>query len=140
MAKTLLRRANDELSGMSEVVTSSGPDWTIVRFLAPKNGPARGRLRQGFFGTDRLGFAVTRTDIAAFAAAQVDDPRYVGAAPSRTNPNAVSRTAEFGSDVSRGPARSAGRAPGACGVGAVPRARPAVDARRPGGGAGILSP
>jgi putative NADH-flavin reductase len=85
MAKTFLRRAYDELIGMSEVVMSSGLDWTIVRFLAPKDGPARRRLRQGFFGSDRLGFAVTRADIAAFTAAQVDDPRYVGAAPAISN-------------------------------------------------------
>ena len=85
MAKTLLRRAYDELIGMSEIVMTSGLDWTIVRFLAPKNGPARSRLRQGFFGTDRLGFAVTRADIAAFTAAQVDDRRYVGAAPAISN-------------------------------------------------------
>lgn len=55
MAKTLLRRACDELTGMSQIVMTSGLDWTIVRFLAPKDGPARGRLRQGFYGHDRLG-------------------------------------------------------------------------------------
>jgi hypothetical protein len=82
MAKTFLRRAYDEMVGMSQAVTTSGLDWTIVRFLAPKGGPARGELRQGFYGTDRLGFNVTRADIARFTAAQVDDPRYVGAAPA----------------------------------------------------------
>ncbi len=85
MAKAFLRRAYDELVGMSQVVMSSGLDWTIVRFLAPKDGPARGQLRQGFYGSDRLGLSVTRADIAAFTAAQVDDPRYVGAAPAISN-------------------------------------------------------
>ena len=85
MAKTFLRRAYDEIVGMSRAVTTSGLDWTIVRFLAPKDGPAKGKLRTGFFGTDRLGFAVTRADIAAFTAAQVDDPRYIGAAPAISN-------------------------------------------------------
>jgi nucleoside-diphosphate-sugar epimerase len=85
MAKTLLRRAYDEMVGMSQAVTTSGLDWTIVRFLAPKDGPARGSGRQGFYGTDRLGFNVARADIAAFTAAQVDDPRYVGAAPAISN-------------------------------------------------------
>ncbi len=85
MAKTLLRRAYDELVGMSEIVMSSGLDWTIVRFLAPKDGPAKGNVRHGFYGTDKLGFTVTRADIAAFTAAQVDDPRYVGAAPGISN-------------------------------------------------------
>ena len=85
MAKTFLRRAYDELVGMSEVVTASGLDWTIVRFLAPKDGPAKGRVRQGFYGSDKLGFNVTRADIAAFTAAQVDDDRYIGAAPAISN-------------------------------------------------------
>jgi putative NADH-flavin reductase len=85
MAKTFLRRAYDELVGMSQIVMTSELDWTIVRFLAPKDGPARGRLRKGFFGHDRLGFNVTRADIAAFTAAQVDDRHYIGAAPAISN-------------------------------------------------------
>ena len=85
MARTFLRRAHDELVGMSEVVMSSGLDWTIVRFLAPKDGPAKGWVRQGFYGSDKLGFNVTRADIAAFTAAQVDDDRYIGAAPTISN-------------------------------------------------------
>jgi putative NADH-flavin reductase len=85
MAKTFLRRAYDELVGMSEIVMTSGLDWTIVRFLAPKDGPTCGQLRQGFYGHDKLGFNVTRADIAAFTAARVDDDRYLGAAPAISN-------------------------------------------------------
>jgi putative NAD(P)-binding protein len=64
---------------------TSGLDWTIVRFLAPKDGAARGQLREGFYGRDSLGFSITRADIAAFTAAQVDDDRYIGAAPAVSN-------------------------------------------------------
>jgi uncharacterized protein YbjT (DUF2867 family) len=85
MAKSFLRRAYDELVGMSQVVMGSGLDWTIVRFLQPKDGPAKGTVRHGFYGTDKLSFGVTRADIAAFTAAQVDDPSYVGAAPAISN-------------------------------------------------------
>jgi hypothetical protein len=85
MAKTFLRRAYDELVGMTQVVTTDDLDWTIVRFLAPKDGPARGTVRQGFYGTDKLGFTVTRADIAAFTAAQVDDDRYIRRAPAISN-------------------------------------------------------
>jgi putative NADH-flavin reductase len=85
MAKRFLRRAYDELVGMSEIVTSSGLDWTIVRFLAPKDGPVKGTVRHGFYGQDKLGFNVSRADIAAFTAAQVDDHRYIGAAPAISN-------------------------------------------------------
>jgi hypothetical protein len=85
MAKTFVRRAYDEITGMSQAVMNSGLDWTIVRFLAPKDGPATGEVRAGFYGIDKLGFAVTRADIAAFTAAQVNDRRYVGAAPGISN-------------------------------------------------------
>jgi putative NADH-flavin reductase len=85
MAKTFLRRAYDEITGMSQTVMNSGLDWTIVRFTAPKDGAAKGKLRVGFFGTDKLGMAVTRADIAAFTAAQVNDTRYIKAAPAISN-------------------------------------------------------
>ncbi len=85
MAKRFLRRAYDELVGMSQIVMGSGLDWTIVRFLQPKDGPAKGTVRHGFYGTDKLSFGVTRADIAAFTAAQVDDPSYIGASPAISN-------------------------------------------------------
>jgi NAD(P)H-binding len=85
IAKTFLRRAYDELVGMSQIVMGSGLDWTIVRFLQPKDGPAKGTVRNGFYGSDKLSFGITRADIAAFTAAQVDDPRYIGAAPAISN-------------------------------------------------------
>ena len=85
MAKTFLRRAYHELVGMSQIVMTAGLDWTVVRFLAPKDGPAKGTLRQGFYGTDKLGFNITRADIGAFTAAQVDDTRYLGRAPAISN-------------------------------------------------------
>ena len=37
----LLRKG---LVGMSEIITASGLDWTMVRFLAPNDGPARARF------------------------------------------------------------------------------------------------
>ena len=85
MAKTFLRRAYDELTGISQIVMTSGLDWTIVRYIAPKDGPARNRVREGFYGTDKLGFTITRADIAAFVAAQIDNNRYAGRAPAISN-------------------------------------------------------
>jgi nucleoside-diphosphate-sugar epimerase len=81
MPRTFMRRAYDEIIGMSDPVKASDLDWTIVRFIAPKNTP-KGSTRVGFFGSDRLGFAVGRADIAAFTAAQVDDETYIGRAPA----------------------------------------------------------
>ncbi|MXP23522.1 NAD(P)H-binding protein [Gordonia sp. HNM0687] len=85
MGRTMYPRAYRELLGMTDLITNSGLRWTIIRFTAPKDGPAVGDLRVGFFGTDKIGFAVTRADIADFTAAQVDDDRYAGAAPAISN-------------------------------------------------------
>jgi len=85
MPRTFMRRAYDEVTGMSGLVIASGLDWTIVRFIAPKNTPKQSRVRAGFFGTDQLGFAVSRADIAAFTAAQVDEATYIRRAPAISN-------------------------------------------------------
>src|SRR3954451_22635736 len=47
MAKTFLPRTYDEIVGMSQAVTSSGLDWTIVRFLAPQGRSRRGEAAEG---------------------------------------------------------------------------------------------
>src|SRR4051794_29799351 len=49
MAKSFLRRAYDELVGMSDIVMGSGLDWTIVRFLQPRT--ARPRAPSGTAST-----------------------------------------------------------------------------------------
>lgn len=85
MPRTFMPRAYEEITGMTGQIMRSGLDWTVVRFIAPKDTPAQGRLRVGFFGTDKLGFSVSRADIAAFTAAQVDDDTYVGRAPAISN-------------------------------------------------------
>jgi putative NADH-flavin reductase len=82
LPRTFMRRAYDEITGMTGQVMRSGLDWTVVRFIAPKNIPKQANPRVGFFDTDKLGFAVSRAGIAAFTAAQVDDGTYVGRAPA----------------------------------------------------------
>ncbi|MDO8106396.1 NAD(P)H-binding protein [Isoptericola sp. b441] len=84
MPRTFMPRAYEEIRGMTGPVMRSDLDWTIVRFIAPKDTP-KGNVRTGFFGTDKLGFAVSRADIAAFTAAQVDDATYVRRAPAISN-------------------------------------------------------
>jgi hypothetical protein len=41
LARTFLRRAYNEMVQMSKAITTSDLDWTIVRFMAPRNGPRR---------------------------------------------------------------------------------------------------
>jgi putative NADH-flavin reductase len=90
MGRTFLPRAYKELLAMSRLIMSSGVTWTIVRFTAPKDGAKKATadgsgLRIGFYGTDKIGFPVTRADIAAFTAAQVDDDTYANRAPAISN-------------------------------------------------------
>lgn len=85
LGRTFLRRAYDELTGVSDLIMRSGLDWTIVRFTAPTDGEKTGKVRAGFYGTDRIGFQITRADIAAFTAAQVDSHLYVCRVPAISN-------------------------------------------------------
>jgi nucleoside-diphosphate-sugar epimerase len=85
MGRTGLPRAYQELIGITDLIRNAGVNWTIVRFTAPNNKPNNGKLRVGFYGTDRIGFAVSRADIAAFTARQVDDNSYLNRAPAIIN-------------------------------------------------------
>lgn len=85
MPRTFMRRAYDEILGMTDPVKASDLDWTIVRFIAPQDTAKQDTLRVGFFGTDKLGFAVSRANIAAFTAGQVDDTTYLRRAPAISN-------------------------------------------------------
>lgn len=85
MGRTFLSRAYRELLEMSEIVTSSELDWTIARFTRPVDGAAKGTVRAGFLGVDRIGASITRADIAAFLLDQVADARFSRAAPAISN-------------------------------------------------------
>jgi hypothetical protein len=81
----LIPGALREVQGISEVVTTSGLDWTLARITAPIDIPTHGTLRAGFLGRDRVGAPMARTDIAAFLVDQLVDDTYVGAAPAISN-------------------------------------------------------
>lgn len=85
MGRFFLKRAYKELLGMTDLIKRSGLNWTIVRFTAPQNRPKPGHLRVGFYGTNKIGFTVSRADVAAFTASQVDDDAYIGRAPAISN-------------------------------------------------------
>lgn len=78
-------RVYRQMVGMHEVVTGSGLDWTIVRFLHRRTGGARGLKQVGFLGDDPVGFSAVEVDIARFTAAQVLDTAYIGTAPAVSN-------------------------------------------------------
>ena len=85
MGRLLLPRAYRELLAMSQIVIDSDLEWTIARFTRPTDGPAKGTVRAGFLGRDKLGSAITRADIATFLLDQLEDTRFIRAAPAISN-------------------------------------------------------
>lgn len=85
LPRTFMPNAYREVTGMYEAVANSSLRWTIVRFLAPNNSRKQERLRVGFFGKDTIGFRVSRANIAAFTAEQVDSSAFIGRAPAISN-------------------------------------------------------
>ena len=81
----LIPGALEEVQGISEVVSTSGLDWTLARMFAPVDIPSNGTLRAGFLGRDDIGTPMARTDVAAFLVDQLTDDRFVGAAPAISN-------------------------------------------------------
>ncbi|WP_127782452.1 NAD(P)H-binding protein [Rhodococcus sp. X156] len=82
LTRTLLPRAYREVVGMSNAVMRTSLDWTIVRVILPTGGPGVGVRHVGFFGTDRIGWQVSKADLATFTADQVDSRRFLRAAPA----------------------------------------------------------
>jgi putative NADH-flavin reductase len=85
MARVAFPNALTELVGMTEAVTSSDLDWTIARITSPNDRPAKGTVRAGFLGRDRVGSAMSRADIASFLVGQLTDDTYHRAAPAISN-------------------------------------------------------
>jgi hypothetical protein len=70
---------------MTKVVTDSDLDWTIARITNPTDKASKGTLRVGYLGRDKVGSAMSRTDIAAFLTAQLNDTSNLKAAPAISN-------------------------------------------------------
>jgi putative NADH-flavin reductase len=80
IAGLFLKQAKDEIVEVGKVVTASDLDWTIVRILAPKDTAFTGKVKVTF-GNQKIGFAVSREDIAAFMLKQVTDNTYIRSMP-----------------------------------------------------------
>jgi putative NADH-flavin reductase len=85
MAKVMFPNALTELRGMTAAVTGSDLDWTIARITNPTDKPPTGTIRAGYLGVDKVGSAMSRTDIAAFLVRQLTDSTYLRAAPAISN-------------------------------------------------------
>lgn len=85
MAGLTMPNAMAELVGMTNAVTSSDLDWTIARITNPTDKPAKGTIRAGFLGRDKVGSAMSRADIASFLIDQLTDDSYQRAMPAISN-------------------------------------------------------
>ncbi len=72
--------AKKEMVEIGKLVQASGLDWTLVRFMAPKDTPYIGTIKVGF-GDVKMSFAISREDIGAFMVEQVESRQYLNSMP-----------------------------------------------------------
>lgn len=80
IAGIALKQAKNEMIAVGELVSMSRADWTMVRFMAPKNTPYTGKVKVGF-GDVKMSFDISREDIAAFMVEQVESTQYLNSMP-----------------------------------------------------------
>jgi len=80
VAGIALKQAKNEMIAIGELVSKSGLDWTMVRFMAPKNTSYTGNVKVGY-GDVKMSFAISREDIGAFMVEQVESRKYVRSMP-----------------------------------------------------------
>lgn len=80
MAGIALTMAKKEMLEIGKLVQTSGLDWTLVRFMAPKNTPYTGNVKVGF-GDAKMSFAISREDIGSFMVEQIESRQYLYSMP-----------------------------------------------------------
>ena len=80
MAKLFFPKPYKEIVEMGKIVRNSGIDWTIVRIIAPHNKPATGNIKVSF-GDRKLGFGISRDDIAQFILEAAETGSYIRSMP-----------------------------------------------------------
>lgn len=85
VARVLFPNGYAEIISMTRAITASDLDWTVARIIRPTDESAKRTARSGFLGVDKVGWTMTRADIATFMVAQIADRRYVRALPAISN-------------------------------------------------------
>jgi putative NADH-flavin reductase len=80
MAKIFLPKAYKEIVEIGKAVSSSDLDWTIVRFIAPKDWTAKGQVKVTF-GDKKIKLGISRADIGDFILKQTNDNQYIHSMP-----------------------------------------------------------
>jgi putative NADH-flavin reductase len=80
MARLIFPKPYKEIVEIGKIITASDLDWTIVRFLAPKNTPKKDSIKITF-GERKINFNISRADIADFIFRQITDKTYIHSMP-----------------------------------------------------------
>ena len=80
LAGFALTDAKKEMAAIGDLLEKSDLDWTMVRFMAPKDTPYTGNVKVGF-GDVKMNFAISHEDIAALMVEQVEDRSYIRSMP-----------------------------------------------------------
>ena len=80
LAGIALADAKAEMVAIGDLLTGSNLDWTMVRFMMPKDSPGIGKVKVGF-GATAMKFAISREDIGRFMVDQVEDRTYLRSMP-----------------------------------------------------------
>ena len=73
-------QAKKETVAIGQLLQTSELEWTLVRFMAPKDTPYTGKVKTGF-GDVKMKFNISRKDIGAFMAEQLHDDRFIRSMP-----------------------------------------------------------
>lgn len=65
---------------IGQLLQTSELEWTLVRFMAPKDTPYTGKVKTGF-GDIKMKFSISRKDIGAFMAEQLHVDRFIRSMP-----------------------------------------------------------
>lgn len=80
LAGILYKQGKAEMIAIGKLIVDSDIDWTLVRFMAPKDTPYTGKVKVGF-GDIKMSFNISRSDIAAFMVEQVSKQDYLHSMP-----------------------------------------------------------
>jgi putative NADH-flavin reductase len=80
----LLKEMYEDKGRQESLIKQSDLDWTIVRPPLLRERPAKGKLRVSLDGR-KVGWRITRADLAAFMLAQLTSEEFVRRAPAVSN-------------------------------------------------------
>lgn len=80
MAGIALTTAKKEMVEIGKLEQASGLDWTLVRFMAPRDTPYTENVKAGF-GDVKMSFAISREDIGSFMVEQAESKQYLHSMP-----------------------------------------------------------